>query len=111
MKTAKILSVLTVFLLILSLAACGTDKDGKEIKGSEQVTEGSNDEITALLAMEPSTDDEAADLHQKLMAQENAILSENSALWEKVTFPARPQALSCLGTRCLRAMLYFSTRV
>ena len=88
MKTAKILSVLTVFLLILSLAACGTDKDGKEIKGSEQVTEGSNDEITALLAMEPSTADEAADLHQKLMAQENAILSENSALWEKVFLSA-----------------------
>lgn len=88
MKTAKILSVLTVFLLILSLAACGTDKDGKEIKDSKQVTEGSNDEITALLAMEPSTDDEAADLHQKLMAQENAILSENSALWEKVFLSA-----------------------
>ena len=31
MKTAKILSVLTVFLLILSLAACGTDKDGKYV--------------------------------------------------------------------------------
>lgn len=88
MKTAKILSVLTVFLLILSLAACGTDKDGKEIKDSKQVTEGSNDEITALLAMEPSTGDEAADLHQKLMAQENAILSENSALWEKVFLSA-----------------------
>lgn len=88
MKTAKILSVLTVFLLILSLAACGTGKDGKEIKDSKQVTEGSNDEITALLAMEPSTADEAADLHQKLMAQENAILSENSALWEKVFLSA-----------------------
>ena len=88
MKTAKILSVLTVFLLILSLAACGTDKGGKEIKDSKQVTEGSNDEITALLAMEPSTADEAADLHQKLMAQENAILSENSALWEKVFLSA-----------------------
>lgn len=88
MKTAKILSVLTVFLLILSLAACGTDKDGKEIKDSKQVTEGSNDEITALLAMEPGTADEAADLHQKLMAQENAILSENSALWEKVFLSA-----------------------
>ena len=88
MKTAKILSVLTVFLLILSLAACGTGKDGKEIKDSKQVTEGSNDEITALLAMEPGTADEAADLHQKLMAQENAILSENSALWEKVFLSA-----------------------
>ena len=38
--------------------------------------------------MEPSTADEAADLHQKLMAQENAILSENSALWEKVFLSA-----------------------
>ena len=25
--------------------------------------------------------------------------------------PVRPQALSCLGSKCLRAMLYFSTRV
>ena len=38
--------------------------------------------------MEPGTKDEATELHQKLMEQENAILSENSALWEKVFLSA-----------------------
>ena len=41
-----------------------------------------------LTAVNPKTKDEAADLHQKLMAQENAILSENSELWEKVFISA-----------------------
>ena len=78
MKTTKILTVLTVFLLIFSLAACGTSKDDGTKKA----------EIAALMAMEPGTKDEAAELHQKLMEQENAILSENSALWEKVFLSA-----------------------
>ncbi len=30
MKTTKILTVLTAFLLIFSLAACGTSKDNKK---------------------------------------------------------------------------------
>ena len=30
MKTTKILTVLTVFLLIFSLVACGTSKDNKK---------------------------------------------------------------------------------
>ena len=78
MKTTKILTVLTAFLLIFSLAACGTSKDDGTKKA----------EIAALMAMEPGTKDEAAELHQKLMEQENAILSENSALWEKVFLSA-----------------------
>ena len=40
------------------------------------------------MAAEPTTADEAAELHQKLMEQENAILSQNSALWEKVFLSA-----------------------
>ena len=40
------------------------------------------------MAAEPATADEAAELHQKLMEQENAILSQNSALWEKVFLSA-----------------------
>lgn len=82
MKTTKILTVLTVFLLIFSLAACGTSKDNKKDDGNKKA------EIAALMAMEPSTMDEATELHQKLMEQENAILSENSALWEKVFLSA-----------------------
>lgn len=82
MKTAKILTALTVFLLIFSLAACGTSKDNKKDDGNKK------SEIAALMAMEPGTKDEATALHQKLMEQENAILSKNSALWEKVFLSA-----------------------
>ena len=82
MKTTKFLTVLTAFLLIFSLAACGTSKDNKKNDGNKKP------EIAALMAMEPGTKDEAAELHQKLMEQENAILSENSALWEKVFLSA-----------------------
>ena len=82
MKTTKILTILTIFLLIFSLAACGTSKDNKKDDGNKKA------EIAALMAMEPGTKDEATELHQKLMEQENAILSENSALWEKVFLSA-----------------------
>ena len=82
MKIKRFLTVLTAFLLIFSLAACGTNKDNKTNDKNKK------SEIAALMATEPGTKDEAADLHQKLMAQENAILSENSALWEKVFLSA-----------------------
>lgn len=82
MKTKRILTLLTAALLVLSLAACGT---GKESKKDDS---GKKTEIAALLAAEPTTADEAAELHQKLMEQENAILSQNSALWEKVFLSA-----------------------
>lgn len=82
MKTKKILTLLTAALLVLSLAACGTGKDSKKDDS------GKKTEIEALLAAEPTTADEAAELHQKLMEQENAILSQNSALWEKVFLSA-----------------------
>lgn len=82
MKTKKILTLLTAALLVLSLAACGTGKDSKKDDS------GKKTEIAALLATEPATADEAAELHQKLMEQENAILSQNSALWEKVFLSA-----------------------
>lgn len=82
MKTTRILTVLTAFLLIVSLAACGTSKDNKKDDGNKKA------EIAALMATEPGTKDEATALHQKLMEQENAILSQNSALWEKVFLSA-----------------------
>ena len=81
MKTKRILTALTALLLLFSLAACGTDKGGG--KNNERKAE-----IAALIAKEPGTQEEAADLHRKLMEQENAILSENSALWEKVFLSA-----------------------
>ena len=82
MKTKKILTLLTAAVLVLSLAACGTGKDSKKDDGGKKA------EIAALMAAEPATADEAAELHQKLMEQENAILSQNSALWEKVFLSA-----------------------
>ena len=82
MKTTKILTVLTVFLLILSLAACNMSK------GNKKDDENNKSEIAALIATEPGTNDEATELHQKLMEHENTILSENSALWEKVFLSA-----------------------
>ena len=69
MKTTKILSVLIVFLLIIGLAACGPAKNKQKGAGAKKA------EIAALMAAEPKTKDEAAELHQKLMAQETAILS------------------------------------
>ena len=82
MKRAKMLTVLAVLLLILGLAACGMSKDGKENEGSKESG------IASLLAADPKTTDEASELHQKLMQQETAILSENSSLWEKVFMSA-----------------------
>mgnify|MGYP006938604143 CR=1 FL=1 len=37
---------------------------------------------------EPKTAEEALALHKKLMEQENTILSQNTALWEKVFMAA-----------------------
>lgn len=82
MKTTRILTVLTAFLLIFGLAACGTGKDNRKSNGNKKA------EIADLMAKEPGTKDEATELHQKLMEQENAILSENSELWEKVFLSA-----------------------
>lgn len=82
MKRAKMLTVLAALLLILGLAACGMSKDGKENEGSKETG------IASLLAADPKTKDEASELHQKLMQQETAILSENSSLWEKVFMSA-----------------------
>lgn len=82
MKRAKMLTVLAALLLILGLTACGISKDGKENEGSKETG------IASLLASDPKTTDEASELHQKLMQQETAILSENSSLWEKVFMSA-----------------------
>ena len=82
MKTKKILTLLIAALLVLSLAACGAGKESKKDDSGKKA------EIAARLAAEPATADEAAELHQKLMEQENAILSQNSALCEKVFLSA-----------------------
>lgn len=85
MKTAKILSVLLLVVLMLSLAACGKT----QANGGNMPTEGNTaDAVADLLAMEAATAEEATALHTKLMDAETAILTENSALWEKVFMSA-----------------------
>ena len=77
MKTTKLLTVLTIFILILSLAACGAT-------GGKTNDENKTNEIATLMAAEPDNTDEAAELYKKLMEKETEILEENKALWEKV---------------------------
>ena len=68
----RILALLLTVLMVLSLAACGT-KGGDKMDG---------------MSSEPKNAEEAVAMHKELMAQENAILSENTALWEKVFMAA-----------------------
>ena len=91
MKTTKILTALLIVALVLSLAACSKP----QANGGDMTTEGNMategnaaNAIQDLLAMEAATAEEAAALHTKLMDAETAILTENSALWEKVFLSA-----------------------
>ena len=68
----RILALLLTALMVLSLAACGT-KGGDKMDG---------------MSSEPKNAEEAVAMHKELMAQENAILSEDTALWEKVFMAA-----------------------
>ena len=91
MKTTKILTVLLIVALVLSLAACSKPQanGGDMTTEGNMATEGSAaNAIDDLLAMEAATAEEAAALHTKLMDAETAILTENSALWEKVFLSA-----------------------
>ena len=72
MKFQKFTALLLAVLLVLSLAACGT-KGGDKMDG---------------MSSEPKNAEEAVAMHKDLMAQENTILSENTALWEKVFMAA-----------------------
>ena len=68
----RLLALLLLALMILSLTACGT-KNGDKTDG---------------MSSEPKNAEEAVAMHKDLMAQENTILSENKALWEKVFMAA-----------------------
>ena len=68
----RLLALLLFALMMLSLTACGT-KNGDKADG---------------MSSEPKNAEEAVAMHKDLMAQENAILSENTALWEKVFMAA-----------------------
>ena len=80
MKFRKLTALLlAVLLLVLSLAACGTKDNEKKADMS------SND---SAMTDEPKNAEEALALHKKLMEEENTILSQNTALWEKVFMEA-----------------------
>ena len=68
----RVLALLLIALIALSLAACGA-------KGGDKTDE---------MSSEPKNAEEAAAMYNDLMAQENDILSENTALWEKVFMAA-----------------------
>ena len=78
MKLFKITLLIMALGLALCLAACSTPS------GDANEPAGSNPEIAELIAQEPSSSNEAAELYAKLMQKENDILSSDNALWEKV---------------------------
>ena len=75
MNAKKCLVLLIAGLLTLSLAACGAKKGGSMSSMSAEASAMTN---------EPKNAEEAAAMHKDLMAQEKAILSKNTELWEKV---------------------------
>ena len=79
MKLKKIAALLLAALMVLSLLACGA-KDG----GKAADMNGNDTQMTG----EPKNAEEALALHKKLLEQENALLSENTDLWEKVYMAA-----------------------
>ena len=78
MNMKKLIALVLAVLLALSLAACGTNNNKK--------AEGSGD--GSVMTGEPKNADEALTLHKKLLEQENALLAENTELWEKVFMKA-----------------------
>ena len=68
-NAGRLLVLLLAALMVLSLAACGAKGVGK-------------------MGSEPKSLEEAVTMHKELMAEETAIFSENTALWEKVFMEA-----------------------
>ena len=79
MKFQKFTALLLAVLLVLSLAACGT-------KGNEKKADMSSND--SAMTDEQKNAEEALALHKELLERENALLSENAELWEKVFMAA-----------------------
>ena len=79
MNAKKILALMLGAMMLLSLAACGAKDNDKQADMS-----GDGSAMTG----EPKTAEEALALHKELLERENAILSENTELWEKVFMEA-----------------------
>ena len=79
MNAKKILALMLGAMMLLSLAACGAKDNDKQADMS-----GDSSAMTG----EPKTAEEALTLHKELLERENALLSENAELWEKVFMEA-----------------------
>ena len=79
MKFQKFTALLLAVLLVLSLAACST-------KDNDKMADMSGD--GSAMTGEPKNAEEALALHKELLERENALLSENTELWEKVFMKA-----------------------
>ena len=79
MNMKRIFALAFAVLMVLALAACGTKNNDKmgDMSGNGSAMTG-----------EPKTAEEALTLHKELLERENAILSENTELWEKVFMEA-----------------------
>ena len=79
MNVKKILALMLCVMMLLSLAACGA-------KGNDKQADMSGD--SSAMTGEPKTAEEAVAMHKELLERENAILSDNTELWEKVFMEA-----------------------
>ena len=79
MNAKKILALMLCAMMLLSLAACGAKDNDKQADMS-----GDSSAMTG----EAKNAEEALAMHKELMAQENALLSEKTELWEKVFMAA-----------------------
>ena len=79
MNAKKILALMLCAMMLLSLAACGA-------KGNDKQADMSGD--SSAMTGEPKNAEKALALHKELLERENAILSENTELWEKVFMAA-----------------------
>ena len=79
MNAKKILALMLGAMMLLSLAACGVKDNDKQADMS-----GDGSAMTG----EPKTAEEALALHKELLERENALLSENAELWEKLFMAA-----------------------
>ncbi|WP_270478911.1 TlpA disulfide reductase family protein [Butyricicoccus sp. AF18-9LB] len=79
MNRKRIFTLAFAVLMLLALAACGTKNNDKmgDMSGNGSAMTG-----------EAKNAEEALAMHKELMAQENALLSEKTELWEKVFMAA-----------------------
>ena len=79
MNRKRFFALAFAVLMVLALAACGTKNNDKmgDMSGNGSAMTG-----------EPKDAEEALALHKELLERENAILSENTELWEKVFMEA-----------------------